>query len=91
MAEIFAEKERRKRKPSLLPKISRSQAVHMPLATMAMAAKNMKTPAEQTLVGPGAVAVADRDVRMRGNLDVLRTSPADVSMRFSAMLERLSG
>ena len=91
MAEIFAEKERKKRTPSLLPKITRSQAVHMPLATMAIAARHLRIPAEQTQVGTGAVAIADFNMRVANNVAKLRTTPAEVSGRLGAMLERLSG
>lgn len=91
MAEIFAEKERKKRTPSLLPTIKRSQAVHMPLAVMAIAARNMRIPAEQTQIGPGAVAATDFNMRVADNVAKLRTTHAEVSSRLGAMLERLSG
>lgn len=90
MSETFAEREGRRRKaPSRFPRITREQKVHMPLASMATAARHMRIQAEQTRVGKDSVPAADSDMRIAGNLSKLRTSLDDVSKRLLAMLERV--
>lgn len=89
MTETFAEKQAREKKaPSMLPKISKVQADHTPLASMAVASRNMRIQPEQTRMGTNAVPAADMDMRVAGNLSKLRTDPADISRRFLQMLEK---
>ncbi|MEW6748197.1 MAG: hypothetical protein AB1295_00610 [Candidatus Micrarchaeota archaeon] len=89
MTETFAEKEARgKKAPGMLPSISRVQADHTPLSSMALASRHMRIQTEQTRMGSKAVSAADIDMRIANNLSRLRTDSADISKRFLQMLER---
>lgn len=88
MSEVFAEKEKPKKR--LLPAITRGEELHSAIDTLGRSASHIRLTSESTVLGgTKAIARAGNDMDIAANVDKTRSIP--VPERFQNLLSSLRG